>query len=123
MKKKPHILVIDDDQFYLDHAKHELKDHATYQLFLGPNDFEERVRQEDIDNADLVIVDYDFGTGTAIKSGIARYMRHNLGYKKSIALCSLHENFGEEDSHIKSEYNYVLHKRDLNWDAIVACFE
>ena len=115
MKKKPHILVIDDDQFYLDHAKFELKDHATYQLFLGPNDFEERVKQEDIDNADLVIVDYDFGIGTAVKSQISRFIRDDLGYTKDLVLCTLHETFGEHEKKVKNDYDYILQKKDLSW--------
>ncbi|MFK7827065.1 MAG: hypothetical protein AB8G05_23180 [Oligoflexales bacterium] len=118
MKKQPHILVIDDDQFYLDHAKFELKGHATYQLFQGPNDFEERVKKEDIDKADLVIVDYDFGTGTAIKSQISRFIRDDLGYAKELVLCSLHETFGDHEDRVKLDYDHVLQKKDLNWGKI-----
>ena len=118
MEKKPLILAIDDDQFYLNEIKMEVEGHADYILFQGPNNFEDNVSSTDVQNADLIIVDYDFGAGTAVKSGVAEYIRRDLGYNGKLMLCSLHEDFRENEAKIRKDYDVVIHKRDLNWSKI-----
>lgn len=116
MARKPLILAIDDDQFYLDEIKMELEDHAACKVFRGPNEFEEDVTKDDIKNADLVIVDYDYGYGTAVRSQVAEYIRDYLNFRGKIVLCSLHECFNEDEEKIRQNYDVVIHKRDLSWE-------
>lgn len=115
MENKPLVLAIDDDTFYLEETRFEVAPHAEVKLFQGPNDFEENVSEADIDRASIIIVDYDYGSGTAVKSDVAGYLRHNLGYRGKLVLCSLLEHFGEYDMKVRKEYDFVLHKRDLCW--------
>lgn len=121
MNKKPLILAIDDDPFYLNEIRLELEGHADCKLFQGPNEFEELVTKEDILRASLIVVDYDYGAGTAIKSGIAGFVRNNLGYKGKLVLCSLHEDFREDEKQVRKDYDVVMHKRDLSWERLEQC--
>lgn len=116
--KKSLILAIDDDLFYLNEIRLELEGKADYKLFQGPNEFEEYVDAKDVERADAIIVDYDYGNGTAVKSDIAGFIRKDLGYKGKLVLCSLHEDFREDNERIRREYDVVLHKRDLSWERI-----
>ena len=115
--KKPYIMMIDDDEFFLNDAEIELRGKATFKGFKGPNDFEREVKQEDITAADLIVVDYEFRGGSATKSKIAEYIREDLGYRGKMVLCSLHADndfFGERDNLARS-YDAIIHKRDLTW--------
>jgi hypothetical protein len=120
---KPLILAIDDDQFYLDEIRMEIEDHADYKLFLGPNDFEQRITPEDIKAASLVLVDYDYGSGTAVKSQLAEYIRQELNFKGKLVLCSLHEFFMKDEKRVRQDYDTVLHKRDLSWEKLKGILE
>ncbi len=118
MAKKPLIFAVDDDQFYLDEIRMEIEKQANYKLFLGPNDFEQHVNPSDIQEVDLILVDYDYGTGTAIKSQMAEYIRNDLKFKGKLVLCSLHEYFLKDEEKIRKDYDAVLHKRDLSWERL-----
>lgn len=115
MHKKPLILVIDDDPFYLEHATLALQNDAICKTFLGPNEFEAKVSPQDIKDAALIVVDYDFGISTAVKSDISKYIRQVLGYQKKIALWSLHKQVLEDDTSITDHFDLVLGKNDLTW--------
>lgn len=118
MGKKPQIFAIDDDQFYLDEIQMEIEPYADCRLFLGPNDFEQQVSPEDLKKVDLILVDYDYGTGTAVKSQIADYIRNDLLFEGKLVLCSLHEHFMKDEERIRKDYDAVLHKRDLCWERL-----
>ena len=118
MEKRPLILAIDDDPFYLNEIKMEIEEHADYIFFKGPNDFEQNAKEHDVKNADLILVDYDYGRGTAVKSGIADYIRKELGYRGKLVLCSLHEDFKENSAKVQKDYDLVMHKRDMSWRTI-----
>ena len=91
--------------------------------FLGPNEFEQRITPEDIKRASLILVDYDYGSGTAIKSQLAEYIRNELNFSGKLVLCSLHEFFMKDEQKIRQDYDAVSHKRDLNWEKLAKLLE
>lgn len=118
MKTKPHILFIDDDQFYLDHFEKVIRDHATIDLFHGPTDFEKNISTQVIEKTDLVVVDYEFNGWTAVSNDIAGFLKNDLRYDGKIALFTLLREFGKDRSRIRKDYDYILHKKELNWPVL-----
>ena len=121
----PYILMIDDDEFFLNDAELELKGKARFKGFQGPNDFELEVTADDIKDADLILVDYEFRGGSATKCKLAQYIREELGYQGWLVLCSLHadHNFGGLRDQLAREYDEIIHKRDLKWSNLRSILE
>lgn len=118
-RSQPSVLAIDDDRFYLNEMALELEGKARYKGFLGPNDFEDEVNEEDIASADAILVDYDFGRGNAVQSSLAKHIRENLGFKGRVILWSLHDHFSKGDqAEIAKDYDAVMSKKGFNWEKL-----
>ena len=116
MPAKPRILAIDDDRFYLNEMALELEGKANFKGFLGPNEFEDSVTDEDIESADVILVDYDFGRGNAVQSSLAGHIRKDLGFRGTLILWTLHESFsGDDRKLIDRDYEAVMNKKDFDW--------
>lgn len=121
MSAKPYIIAIDDDQFYLNEAELELAGKAQFRGFLGPNDFEELIDEQELAKADAILVDYEFAGGSAIQSGIADLIRNHLGYKGKVILWTLHPRFSEQDQkQIDVEYDAVIRKSEFSWQRLTS---
>lgn len=120
MQDKPYILAIDDDRFYLNEVELELQGKARYRGFLGPNAFEDDVTEEDINSADAILVDYDFGRGNAVQSTLASEIRNVFGYKGKLILWTVAPAFPDGDKEkIDRDYDLVIRKGDFCWDKLV----
>ena|SRR3990167_9497272 len=118
METKPFILAIEDDEFYIKELHMELDGRADFKSFTSPSNFELQVTPEDIDKANLILVDYDYKTGTAVKSKLAEYIRQELDYKGKLVLCSLLSNFKQDNRKIRKDYDVVIHKKELSWEKL-----
>lgn len=114
----PFILAIDDDPEYLKDFSMALEGKANFKAFTGPCDFEYNVKKDDIEQANLIIVDYHFKIGTSIDCNIAAYIRKKLGFKGKILLCSSHSDFKRDNENVKREFDGVIHKGTFDWDSV-----
>lgn len=122
--EKPLVLAIDDEQFYLDEIRYELSGKGVdLKLFRGPTDFGDNASKEDIEQAKLVIVDYDLGSDTCVEKRIAHYIRSSFKFSGKIILLSLLDDFGPKDNAIiKKDYDAVLNKETFSWSQIEKYF-
>lgn len=114
-KKRPKVVVIDNDSFYLTEFKAELSGKADVLTYEGPNEFEACALKSDIENANLIVIDFKYKFGNAIKSNITNYIRDYMGYKGKLILYSHMDDFGEYNSKVKEKFDAVMHKKDLSW--------
>ena len=120
---KPLLIAIDDEQFYLDEIEYALDGHdIEYMPFLGPSAFEEKATDDDLARANLIVVDYDFRTCTAVDRDLVGYIRERFpDFRGKMVLLSLLDDFFEDDDVVRKKFDAVLNKRDdLFWEKIQA---
>lgn len=114
----PFILAIDDDPEYLKDFSMALEGKANFKAFTGPCDFELNVNKDDIEQANLIIVDYHFNIGTSIDCDIAAYIRKQLGFKGKIILCSSCLDFKRDSENVKVAFDGIIPKETFNWESV-----
>lgn len=119
---KPLLLAIDDQRFYLDEIAYEIEGkNIEYKAFEGPSSFEEEAKEEDVNRASLIFVDYDFQSCTAVDRDIVGYIKETFPrFKGKIVLLSLLDDFLEDNKTIQNKFDGILNKKDLSWDRIKA---
>ena len=119
LTKKSLILAIDDEQFYLNELKYEFagKD-VELKTFLGHNAFEAYATSTDIENAKIILVDYDLRSCTSVEKDITRYVKTCFKFSGKIALISLLEDFGEDSDVIRKNYDAVFQKEKFSWNDV-----
>lgn len=109
---RPLILVVDDEQFYLDEFALELEKSCRLELFKGPDDFLE-CPKEVFSAANYIFIDYEFRIDDAITLELAQFARKQ-GFRGKLILWSLYEEFEPEvQSSIDKNYDYFLCKAGL----------
>ncbi len=116
MTSKALILAIDDEQYYLNELKYEFAGkNVELKTFLGPSSFEETATTEDIERAELILIDYDFRSCTSVDRDLPRYIKTCFKFSGKLALISLLEDFGEETEIIRSNYDAIFQKETFSW--------
>lgn len=116
---KPYILAIDNDQYFLNEIGYEIKDKAKYKSFLGPKEFADDVFPEDIQEANLILVDYNYPTGNAIKSKIVEYIKDILGFKGKVILFSHFNYFEENNQKVQDLFDGFILKGEFEWNKLL----
>lgn len=113
------IIAIDDQAFYLDEIARKLKkDDVSVIGFEGPNFFEEEASSEEIEASDIILMDYDFGSSTAVDRDLPRWIRSNFRFNGHMILLSLLDNFDSDEKYISANFDGVISKERLCWENI-----
>ena len=113
------IVLIEDDSFYVQEFKDEIKGKFNLTAFSSPSDFVDK----DIDLSDVqaIFLDFDFGHVSEEENMLAEYLREDKGFKGKIVLWSLLEEFDRETKqYLDSFCNEIWVKRDLSLEKIEA---
>lgn len=113
------ILAVDDEPFFLNDLKYEfMGKNVELKTYLGHNEFEEQVSNNDIERASVILIDYDLRSCTSVDRDFPRYIRKHPNFKGKLALVSLHEDFGDHSKVIRDSYDAVFKKEDFGWEDV-----
>lgn len=117
----PHILIIEHDPYYIQEVDEAIKEKATKRSFETPNIFQDRVTLEDIEKANLILIDYKYPQTNAIECGIVHYIKNTLKYKGKVVLFSQHRSFPKAcTTLIEKSFDGFISKSRIDWEAISA---
>jgi len=111
MKKK--IVLIEDDNFYINEFVAEVGEKFSVTAFKSPNDFVDK--NPNVSDISAVFLDFDFGYFSEKDNQIAEFLRTHKNFKGKIIIWTLLEEFDEETrQYLDSFCDEIWTKRDLS---------
>ncbi|MBC61420.1 MAG: hypothetical protein CMP11_03105 [Zetaproteobacteria bacterium] len=114
MKK---IVLIEDDSFYVQEFRDEIKGRFELIHFSSPSDFVDK--DLDLNDVEAVFLDFDFGHVSEKENMLAEYLRKEKAFKGKVVLWSLLEEFDRETKlYLDAFCDDIWVKRDLSLEKI-----